>query len=210
MLKSGFAFFPVLLLGMAFGLFGCAYVEDVPQRDVQYIEVPYSGQVPGHVAQDMERQYPRGFWEDRPVALGDQIVVAIKEFTTNPPTPEANPPQADLGVVLADMLADALVNSGQVRVVEREQMTALLSEFEISQSGLTATPQGYQPGMMHTVDYVITGGVSLVGGQLRVEARALEVLSGQIVASESMMVGQINPGVANALAGMLLTTLLRR
>lgn len=200
-----------LLPGLLLGLVGCAYVQDAPQQETQYIDVPYSGQVPAQASQDLEQRYPPGFWEDAPTAAADQIVVTVKEFTTNPEAADAaNPPQANLGAALADMLSDALVNSGQVRVVEREQMTALLSELEISQSGLTATPPGYQPGQMQTVDYVITGGVTRVGGQLRVEARALEVLSGQIVASESLLVGQVNPGAANALAGMLLTSLRRR
>lgn len=211
MLKRISGFFPLLMLGMAFGLFGCAYVQDAPQQEAEYIDVPYSGQVPSRTTQDLDRQYPAGFWEDRPMAAADQIVVAVKDFKANPEVAvAANPPQADPGAALAAMLAEALVNSGQVRVVEREQMTALLSELEISQSGLTATPPEYQPGQMHVVDYVITGGATRIGGQLRLEAKALEVLSGRIAASESLLVDRITPGAANALAGMLLNSLRRR
>ncbi len=196
-------FFPLLMLGMAFGLFGCAYVQDAPQQDTQYIEVPYTGQVPAQTVQDLEDQYPPGFWDDQQLPLANQATVAIKEFATNPPQP-------DLGRSFADMLASALVNSGQVRVVERENISSLLTELEFSQTGLSATPSGYETGRMHTVDYVITGSISDVADRKRVEVKALDVLSGEIFASESMVVDQVNTGVANSLAGMLLGTMRRR
>ncbi len=194
-------FLHVLLVILVLG--GCAKVEDVPQRQTEYIEVPYTGQVPSQTIQDLEQQYPPGFWEDQANAqIGEKWTIAVKEFSSTS--------RPELGRSLADMVTSALINSGQVDVVEREQIGALLSELELSQTGLTATPSGYDTGQMQTVDYVVTGNVSQVGAKQRIEAKLLDVLSGQIIASESLLVDQVNVAAANALSGMILGKLRQR
>lgn len=176
---------------------GCANVQEAPQRDTQYIEVPYSGQVTAQTVKDLEEQYPPGFWEDQGQEVGAlQSTIAVKVFSSSF--------QPELGRSLADMVASALINSGQVTVVEREQIADLLSELEFSQTGLTDTPAGYETGQMQTVDFVVTGNISQIGNRHRVEAKLMDVLSGRIVASEALTVDQVGVAAANALAGMLL------
>jgi curli biogenesis system outer membrane secretion channel CsgG len=176
---------------------GCAKVQEVPQRDVHYAEIPYSGQVPSDTVKALDQQYPDGFWEDQELDVMDQVVMAVRVFPTSPNRP-------DFGRAVSDMIASALVNTGRVTVVEREELDALISELELSQSGLTETPMGYESGLMDTVDYIVMGSVHQVGNRQRVEARLLEVLSSRIVTSQELTVDQISVATANALVGLLL------
>jgi len=157
---------------------GCAKVQEVPQRDVHYAEIPYSGQVPSDTVKALDQQYPDGFWEDQELDVMDQVVMAVRVFPTSPNRP-------DFG-----------------RAVK--ELDALISELELSQSGLTETPMGYESGLMDTVDYIVMGSVHQVGNRQRVEARLLEVLSSRIVTSQELTVDQISVATANALVGLLL------
>lgn len=179
------------------GVLGCAKVQEVPQRDTHYTEIPYSGQISTDTVKALDQQYPDGFWEDQESDFLGQVVMAVRVFTTSPNRP-------DLGRAVSDMVASALVNTGRVTVVEREKLDALISELELSQSGLTETPMGYETGLMDTVDYIVMGSVHQVGNRQRVEARLLEVLSSRIVTSQELTVDQISVATANSLAGMLL------
>ncbi len=179
------------------GVLGCAKVQDVPQRDTHYVEIPYSGQISTDTVKALDQQYPDGFWEDQEPSATGHVVMAVRVFSTSPNRP-------DLGRAVSDMVASALVNTGRVTVVEREELDALISELELSQSGLTETPMGYETGLMDTVDYIVMGSVHQVGHRQRVEARLLEVLSSRIVTSQELTVDQISVAAANSLAGMLL------
>jgi len=191
-----FPFF-LLLLVVLMGLAGCAFVQEVPQHETEYIEASYTGQVSSESMAALEEEYPPGFWEDQNIDQGEPATVTVSEFVTHPARP-------DLGRTFADMVASSLVQSGRVTVVEREQLKELLQELELSQTGLTQTPSDYATGNMHVVRFVISGTVSRIGGRERLEARLLDVLSSQVVASEVLTVDQINVAAANALANMLL------
>lgn len=96
------------------------------------------------------------------------------------------PSLAALGPGVADMLRTDLVRSGQVTVVERSQLDALLGELTLQQSGAVDPASAVQIGRLAGAETVVLGSVHASGGVLRLDARLVSVETG--VAAEAASV----------------------
>jgi len=122
-----------------------------------------------------------------------------------------------IGDGVSELLADALYQTGQFRVLEREDLGAVLSEQDLQQSGLTRTEERVPPNRLKSVHYLVKGvvtdfahvargGLGVGVGSFRVggggnwaivsiHLKVTEIESGEIVYSEvvdgSMYAGDI-------------------
>lgn len=67
------------------------------------------------------------------------------------------------GEALQDVLVTELVKSGKFRVIDREQLSALMREQNLSLSGAVSTDTAVQAGRLLGVQYLLTGAVTEYG-----------------------------------------------
>lgn len=107
--------------------------------------------------------------------------IAILEF--DPVTAEAE--KDNLGRVSAEFLITAAVNSGSFSVVERAAIRKVLDEMQFGQGSGAPATAAQAIGSMVGAQGVLTGSVAKTGGSVRMDARLIDVASGNIVAARS-------------------------
>ena len=94
--------------------------------------------------------------------------------------------RADLDAV-AEGLGDLIVVCGQsspgVTFVERETVSRILAEQKISLAGLTDDKTKVQVGNLLGAKYIVTGGMVVVNGKLKINAHLFDVESTRVVKS---------------------------
>ena len=90
-------------------------------------------------------------------AVADKPVVAVTEFSNQS---GAGWWRGGVGYELADMLTNELSATRAFRVVERDQLRAVLDEQNLAASGRVAPGQGAQIGQLTGAQYLVTGIVS--------------------------------------------------
>lgn len=158
---------------------GCAAVRDVPQTDTTYVATGYQGQVPESTIKELEKQYPPDFWKKNTlnIPMKDRINIGIKEFANATQQP-------DLEKTITEIFITAFSKAGAFNVMERQQLEKILNEFELSQSGIIDTSTSKEIGRLTGVEVIITGTVSQMGNNQRVDARAIDVSSGRVIIAE--------------------------
>jgi len=107
--------------------------------------------------------------------------IAILEF--DPVTDEAA--KDNLGRVGAEFLITAAVNSGSFAVVERAAIKKVLDEMQCGQGSGAPATAAQAIGSMVGAQGVLTGSVAKTGSSVRLDARLIDVASGNIVAARS-------------------------
>jgi len=107
--------------------------------------------------------------------------IAILEF--DPVTSEAA--KDNLGRVGAEFLITAAVNSGSFAVVERAAIKKVLDEMQFGQGSNAPATAAQAIGSMVGAQGVLTGSVAKTGNSVRLDARLIDVASGNIVAARS-------------------------
>ncbi|MFZ5426931.1 MAG: FlgO family outer membrane protein [Thermodesulfobacteriota bacterium] len=107
--------------------------------------------------------------------------IAILEF--DPVTDEAA--KDNLGRVGAEFLITAAVNSGSFAVVERAAIKKVLDEMQFGQGNGAPATAAQAIGSMVGAQGVLTGSVAKTGNSVRLDARLIDVASGNIVAARS-------------------------
>ena len=107
--------------------------------------------------------------------------IAILEF--DPVTAEAE--KDNLGRVCAEFLITASVNSGSFGVVERAALKKVLDEMQIGQGSAAPGSAAQAIGALLGAQGVLTGSVAKTGGSVRMDARLIDVASGNIVAARN-------------------------
>lgn len=107
--------------------------------------------------------------------------IAILEF--EPVTSEAE--KDNLGRVSAEFLITAAVNSGAFGVVERAALKKVLDETHFGQGTASPGLAAQTIGGMVGAQGVLTGSVAKNGGSVRLDARLIDVASGNIVAARN-------------------------
>lgn len=107
--------------------------------------------------------------------------IAILEF--DPVTDEAS--KDNLGRVGAEFLITAAVNSGSFAVVERAAIKKVLDEMQFGQGSGAPATAAQAIGSMVGARGVLTGSVAKTGNSVRLDARLIDVASGNIVAARS-------------------------
>lgn len=84
---------------------------------------------------------------------------------------------------LAEMMISDLVQSDQVRVVERARLNDVLEELKLGQSGKVDPKTAVQIGKLLQAHYLVTGSIIPLGKKLIFTMRAVAVQEGQVIAT---------------------------
>lgn len=116
------------------------------------------------------------------IVRGEKVKVGIIEFQNlNEDSKKEN-----LGTIFSEMLTTSFVNSEAFKITEREQLQKVAKELQLSQSGIIDVTQAKQVGKMVGADAIVTGSVVKIGGDLRLDARIIDVQSGIILTAEKI------------------------
>lgn len=86
-----------------------------------------------------------------------------------------------LKVGLAQMLVTDIKSSGDVDVVERQRLQAVLDELDLGHKGLTSEATAAKVGKLLGAQYLVMGTYFELMGTLRIDARVVDVETGRIV-----------------------------
>jgi|GEM_PF-5275399 TolB-like protein len=114
------------------------------------------------------------------IIKGEKVKIGILEFQSL--NEEAK--KDNLGKIISEMLTTSFVNSEAFKIIEREQLQKIIKEFKLSQSGIIDTSHAKQIGKMAGADAIVTGSVTKIGNDLRLDARIIDVESGIILTAE--------------------------
>jgi hypothetical protein len=93
--------------------------------------------------------------------------------------------QKDTGRVTLEGLTAALIESGQFIVVEREKLKTVISELQLSLSGLARKTSDQIIGDLFVADLILTGSFAQVQDDWDIRLRILNVRNGQAIAAIS-------------------------
>jgi len=114
--------------------------------------------------------------------LGDlkkTVRLAVVGFA--PTRPEARPGN-EFGEYLTERLVTSIKRDrARIRLFERGRLEAILRENSLSMSGLIGSDEAKKIGGLVPVDYIITGSYTVLGTEVEINGRAIDVLSGEIV-----------------------------
>jgi len=160
-------------------------VKDVNQGDLEYGSTEYSMQVPESKRQELEKKYPPGFWRQKSLKIDpqDRINIAIRKFNTIPEQPDQ---AKDLGNTVSEVFTTAFVQSQAFNIIEREQLDKVLNELNVNQSGVIDVTNAKKIGNITGVELIVTGSVSQVGKDGRIDARVIDISTGQVILAETM------------------------
>ncbi len=91
-----------------------------------------------------------------PPYSGPKARIAVADFDVK----AANRAGREIGSGLREMLVTALLNSNRFSVVERQALSAVMQEQELSASGAAQSSTGPQRGKIKTADLIITAAVT--------------------------------------------------
>lgn len=85
--------------------------------------------------------------------------------------------------LLSDRLRNDLFSTGRVKVMERDQMQSILTEQGLQQSGVTCTDEGcmVEFGKLLGVKTLISGSIGKLGSLFMINAKSIDVQTGQII-----------------------------
>ncbi len=86
-----------------------------------------------------------------------------------------------LGAGLQSMLTTDLASAHSIAVVERTQLAALRREMKLSRSAAADPKTALRVGKLAGATHLVTGTFTLVGNELRLDARTIEIATGRVV-----------------------------
>ena len=110
---------------------------------------------------------------------GRPPTVAVSYFDNN----SANAELAPLGKGLADMLITDLAQVRAIQIVERARLNEALAELQLSRSKFIDPATARKLGRGLAAQYVMTGGYTVSGEMLRIDARIFNVETGAVLVS---------------------------
>ncbi|TNE92123.1 MAG: hypothetical protein EP330_02925 [Deltaproteobacteria bacterium] len=113
-------------------------------------------------------------------ALAAEPVLAVAPFAVNTTDAELAP----FGSALTDMMLTDLHVDGVV-LVERGRLDAVLAELKLQQTDFVDPASAQELGKVLGAGWLVTGSLSTDGDQARLDARALDVATGEVLASVS-------------------------
>ncbi len=117
-----------------------------------------------------------------PIGAQAPATVALSDFVVN----SANPSFAYLGKGFAEIIAFEVKKAPQIKLVDREQRNKLLEEMEFSLTGLTDPASQLQIGKLLSVQYLVSGSITDMGGPLLVSLSMVEVQTGVVVWNDQL------------------------
>ncbi|MBN2514853.1 MAG: hypothetical protein JXC33_02345 [Deltaproteobacteria bacterium] len=101
--------------------------------------------------------------------------------------------QKEAGRVTLEGLASALIDSGHFNVVERAKLKSIMSELELSMSGLMDESASAKTGHLHMADLILTGTLAEIKENWDINLRILNVRTGRALAAISMRTELFKP-----------------
>jgi len=93
---------------------------------------------------------------------------------------------------VAEMLKTELSQCRQIAVLERKKIESILSEYALAQAGYIKPEHALEVGKLAGAEYIITGEIQRVSGDLRVDAHLIRVSTGQILGEKVTGSGEEN------------------
>lgn len=121
-------------------------------------------------------------WMVLPSQASAARTVAIAYFDNNTGKAELAP----LAKGLADMLITDLSNVSSLQIVERDRLNQVLAELKLGRSKFIDPKTAQQLGKGLAAEFIMTGGYTLAGDVLRLDARIIEVKTSKVRASEKV------------------------
>lgn len=112
--------------------------------------------------------------------------IAVVRFTNLGPTAS----EKQLGQIVAELLTTSLARKPQFILVEREQIEKILDELKLSLLGLTEAENAEKVGKLLNARAIITGSVSEVGEIYSVNARQVNVATGEVILTAKVKIHQ--------------------
>lgn len=89
----------------------------------------------------------------------------------------------NIGKIVSELLTTSMVHSGSFAVVERDQLSNVLKELSLNQTGLVDVTSAKAVGKMLAADAIVCGSVSEVGRFFDVNVRLIDVESASIISA---------------------------
>lgn len=83
---------------------------------------------------------------------------------------------------VTDALTEAMFNTGKIKIIERANLESILKEQKFQSSGLVNEATAKSIGMIAGVDFVCYGNLKDLGDKITVNARVVDVETGEIAA----------------------------
>ena len=139
------------------------------------------------------------------IIKGEKVRIGIIEFQSL--NEEAK--KDNLGKIVSEMLTTSFVNSESFKIIEREQLQKVIKEFQLSQSGIIDTSYAKQIGKIAGADAIVTGSVTKIGNDLRLDARIIDIESGIILTAEKS-VGKVDLKSIGIMTDRIVTNLVNK
>lgn len=101
--------------------------------------------------------------------------------------------QKEAGRVTLEGLTTALIDSGQFNVVERTKLKSIMSELELSMSGMTKEAAEKTTGKLLFADLILTGTLAEMRGEWDINLRLLNTRTGQAVSAIALKTALFKP-----------------
>ncbi|NQT56909.1 MAG: hypothetical protein HQ551_11865 [Desulfobacteraceae bacterium] len=188
----------------ALAVISCAVVQQAPQKSTKYATTEYKGQVSSSARQELNKEYPSGFWKDEAIAVPakDRLRVGVNQFSS--PKNMAN-----LSQQVADIFFTTFIQSGAFDMYERAKLEKLVAEHELSQTGLVDPSKAKEIGRLVGIDVLIVGSLSETNSRQRIDVRVIDIQTGQAVLADRMD-RTINPQNTAFLARKLINKMVER
>jgi len=107
------------------------------------------------------------------------------------------------GETISEMLTTALINSNRFKVMERAQLSKVLQEQALGQTGALDSETAVAVGKIMGLDAVLVGSLSQLASVYEADARILNVESGEAVTAANARAGSVDQfrAIAESLAG---------
>ncbi len=183
---------------------GCSAIKETPQKQTVYSESDTYGQVPANTISDLQKEYPKGFYNEKKETIGDneKISVGIALF-------KGAGALAQTAEQATDIFTTTFVQSPVFLVVEREEIDRIVAEVELNQSGLVNPANSLETGKMTSMQLLLSGKLSDSGGVQRIDIKVVDISLGEIILAEKRD-GQVDAGSIRFLARQVVKKLAKR
>ncbi|NOY60839.1 MAG: hypothetical protein GXO75_18170 [Calditrichaeota bacterium] len=113
-------------------------------------------------------------------AQDDGMTLAISDFENNTNVFS----HEMLGKTIPEMLKTELAQLGDITVLERSKINAVLSEQALGQTGIVDPQAAQKVGKLLGAEFVLTGELSTAGNRFRIDTHIVRVETGQVFAEK--------------------------
>lgn len=114
-------------------------------------------------------------------AGGSNQTIAIADFDNKSPKAQTN----NMGHAVSEVLTERFKKSGKFILIENRQISKILSQLEIEQTGLYDSKKTSSVGNLVGAKFMIVGSVSELGTQFNISIRIVKIETGEVIVTES-------------------------